>query len=90
MGFWIDSKKKEGRIRKGRENLLSENLDGRTREGMVFEDHFFSSRFHVVDDPPQYKIGSGGSTLLVLKYLDDIYGTDLDSSTSTSYQRTCL
>ncbi|CAG8574594.1 3514_t:CDS:2 [Paraglomus brasilianum] len=36
-------------------------------------------RFHVVDDPPRYKIGSGGSTLLVLKYLDDIYGSDLDS-----------
>ncbi|KAK3812272.1 MAG: L-fucokinase-domain-containing protein [Benniella sp.] len=31
------------------------------------------AKYHVVDDPPGSKIGSGGSTLLVMKVLKDLY-----------------
>jgi len=35
--------------------------------------HVLNLRYHVVDDPPGSKIGSGGSTLLVMKVLKDLY-----------------
>ncbi len=31
--------------------------------------------FHVVPDPPHFKIGCGGATLHVLRTLEDLYGS---------------
>lgn len=35
-------------------------------------------RYHVLADPPGAKIGCGGSTLVVLSILEDIYSNKLD------------
>lgn len=40
---------------------------------------FSPLRYHVIADPPGPKIGSGGSTLIVLQYLREQYGDELNS-----------
>lgn len=38
-------------------------------------------RYHVVPDPKGAKVGNGGSTLVVLSMLENIYGNLLDNCT---------
>nr|ANG60354.1 GDP-L-fucose pyrophosphorylase [Mortierella alpina] len=55
--------------RKCYENRISEKLV----KGLIPQ----RAKYHVIDDPPQSKIGSGGSTCLVMKVLREHYPADI-------------